>query len=231
MRLPRRTVVPFIVLLWTLHGQSIYTQPQGSRPEGTEQEFVFERLNRTFESFVEDLSPIELGSIRVGLSSPEHSMTLERHSARLLALGDGEYRTRLEFDFHGDGILAVQIEIGGVESELQDELVLPSQSLVLEGLLKIEPIEDGYEITLLEAFQEDVAVKIESKIAGRIVPLCRQLSLVLLNLGCDVLEETLSVVRVPMPEPGATFFLPREELTESEIEELDAFLASSGDAE
>ena len=162
--------------------------------------------------------------MRIALSSPEHSMTLERHSARLVALGNSEYLTRLAIDFHGWGILAVRVDIGGVESELEDELALPSQSLVLEGLLKLEPVEAGYEITLLEAFQEQVAVKIESKIAGRIVPLCRQLSLVLVNLDCDVLEETLSVVQVPMPAPGEVFLLPGEELTEGELEELNAFL-------
>lgn len=226
MRFPHRTAAQLVVLLWTLQGSSSYAQPQGSRPEGAEKEFVFERLNRTFGSFVDDLKPIELGSMRVGLSSPEHSMTLESHSARLLALGNSEYGTRLEFDFHGWGILVVRVELGGVESELEDELTLPSQNLVLEGRLKIEPIEDGYQITLLEAFQEEVSVKIESKIAGRIVPLCRQLSLVLVNLECDVLEEALSVVRVPIPAPGEIFFLAREELNEPEIEELDAFLES-----
>jgi hypothetical protein len=224
MGFPHRTAAQLVVFLWTLQGVSICARLQGTPPGGAEKEFVFESLNRVFGSFVDDLAPIELGSMRIGLSSPEHSMTLERHSARLRSLGNAEYETRLSFDLHGWGILALKVEMGGVESDIEDELTLPSQSLVLEGRLKLEPVEGGYEITLLEAFQQDVAVKIESKIAGRIVPLCRQLALVLISLECDVLEETLSVVRVPMPAPGKIFFLSAQELTELEIEELDAFL-------
>ena len=83
-----------------------------------------------------------------------------------------------------------------------------------------------YRYTLLKMDQKEIAVRIQSKLAGRIVPLCHQLALVLVHLGCDALEEALSIVRVPMPPPGEVYFLSREELTEAEVEDLDTFLAA-----
>jgi hypothetical protein len=49
---------------------------------------------------------------------------------------------------------------------------------------------------------------------------------VLVNLGCDVLQEALSVIEVPIPEAGTIFFLPRVELTDQEAGDFDAYLAS-----
>ena len=67
-------------------------------------------------------------------------------------------------------------------------------------------------------------MRIESRLAGRIIPLCKQLALVLVNLGCDVLQDALSVIEVPIPAPGTTFFLARDELTDQEAVDFDAYL-------
>jgi hypothetical protein len=194
------------------------------RPESTV--FRFERLDRTYTSFVEELAPIELDSLTIVLRSADHSMTIERHSAELTPLGSSEYETVVGFSFQGRGVLDADVTIGLVESQLQDEIVLPSQSLRLAGRVRIESSEEGYTITLLESRHETARVRIESRLAGRIIPLCRQLALVLVNLGCDVLQEALSVIEVPIPEAGTIFFLPRVELTDQEAGDFDAYLAS-----
>ena len=186
----------------------------------------FDRLDRTYTSFVQDLAPIELGKVHIDLASPEHSITLESHSARLQPLGGGSYRAAVEIDFHGGGLLEADLLIGAIDSHLSDELTLPRQVITLEGKIRIDSRSEGYHITLLESDQKEVVVRIQSKLAGRVVPLCHQLALVLVHLGCDALEEALSIVRVPMPPPGEVYFLFRDELTEAEAEVLDAFLAA-----
>ena len=217
------SIVPLVAgLLFCLAASASAIAEQ--RPESTT--FRFERLDRTYTAFVEELAPIEVDSLTIVLRSPDHSMTIERHSAQLSPLGSSEYETIVRFSFQGRGVLDADVKIGLVESQLQDEIVLPPQSLRLAGRVRIESSEEGYTITLLESHQETAEVRIESRLAGRIIPLCKQLALVLVNLGCDVLEEAFSVIGVPIPAPGTIFFLPREELTDQEAGEFDAYLAS-----
>ena len=212
--------IPLAVLLLCVSLSDSLIAQQRAEPTA----FRFEKLDRTYSAFVEELAPIETGSLTIVLRSPDHSMTIEQHSAQLSPLGSSEYETVVRFSFHGRGVLDADVTIGLVESQLQDEIVLPSQSLRLGGRLRIESSDEGYTITLLESYQETAQVRIESRLAGRIIPLCKQLALVLVNLGCDVLQEALSVIGVPIPAPGTTFFLPREELTDQEAGDLDAYL-------
>ena len=189
----------------------------------------FDALDRTYSEFVEELAPIQLSSLTVVLRSPEHSMSLESHSARLTPLGDSRYDTIVTFSFHGQGMLDADVTIGLVESQLQDQITLPQQSLQLAGRVHIESGESGYTIRLIESFQETADVQIESQIASRIIPLCKQLAFVLVSLPCDILQEALSVVRVPIPQPGTTFFLSRTELTGEEASHFDAYLAKGSE--
>ena len=110
---------------------------------------AFESLNRTYESFVNELAPIELGSARIELVSPEHFMTLERHEASLRPLGEGRYEVRVEAQFHGGGLLSADILIGAVPAHLEDELTLPSQVILLEGQLRVIATPEGYDLVLL----------------------------------------------------------------------------------
>ena len=207
------------VLLSLSAGASVVAQ---QLPESAA--FRFERLDRTYTAFVEELAPIEVDSLTIVLRSPEHSMTIERHSAQLVPLGSSEYETVVRFSFRGRGVLDADVTIGLVESTLQDEIVLPPQNLRLAGRVRIESGDEGYTITLLESRQDTARVRIESRLAGRIIPLCKQLALVLVNLGCDVLQDALSVIEVPIPAPGTTFFLARDELTDQEAVDFDAYL-------
>ena len=50
------------------------------------------------------------------------------------------------------------------------------------------------------------------------------MALVLVSLDCVVLEESLTNLEVPLPEPGESYLLPREELTQKEIAALEQYL-------
>ena len=88
-------------------------------------EFRFERLDRTYEAFITELAPVEIGPALVELSSPEHSLTLVRHLARMEPLGKGEFLVDLEVRFGGAGTLEADVTFGRIESHLTDQLAVP----------------------------------------------------------------------------------------------------------
>ena len=188
------------------------------------EEFHFENLDRTYRGFVQELTPIEMGVVEILLRSPEHELTLESHLASLWPEGGIEHGVSLHVQFSGHGLLDADLKVGAVEGKFEDELTLPSQALVLEGRIAIEGDPDGWTITLLEGPAE-VEVQIQSRLASRIVPLCKQMALVLVRFDCGALEDALTRIQVPMPKPGAQFFLARDELTEGEAADLDAYLS------
>jgi hypothetical protein len=50
------------------------------------------------------------------------------------------------------------------------------------------------------------------------------MALVLVSLDCVALEQALSVVTVPLPEPGAEYLLPFAEVEADERARFDAYL-------
>ena len=186
-------------------------------------EFSFERLNRTWEGFITDLSPVEVGQARVLLSSPTHSLTILRHSARLRPDGRGGHHVDLELRFGGRGTIDADIEFGRIRSRLSDELVVPPQTLQLSGRVAIRTSDDGYLVTTTE-LPATVTVTIQSQLARQLFSLCRQMALVLVNMDCETLEDSLTNLQVPMPAPGQTYLLPLEELTGDERKLFEAYL-------
>ena len=166
---------------------------------------------------------MDMGVATLILRSPEHELTLEEHAVTLEPLADGEHRIGIHLSFNGHGLLDADLKVGVVQGKLADEITLPSQALDLEGRVLIEPSTEGWTITVLEG-PESVTVELESQLASRMVPLCKQMALVLVRFDCGALEEAMSRVTVPMPAPGEQFFLAREELTESEAAALEAYL-------
>jgi hypothetical protein len=189
-------------------------------------EFEFSRLNRTYSQFIEDLAPVVLGPVEVILRSPQQQLDLAGHRAILEPLPDGTHRIRVEIELSGSGTIDAVLRAAGLEGKLEDELALPLQTLVMAGRIRLDPNAGGYEITLVEA-PEQVEVRIESQLAGRLVPLCRQMALVLVRFDCTALDDSLSRVQVPIPRPPAEFLLPIEELSAPERERLDAYVAES----
>lgn len=194
---------------------------------GEEATFQFERLNRTYSSFVRDFAPVEIGPAVVTLSSPEHSLTLVRHAARLQRLPHGGFELELELELTGRGAIDADVNWGRMRNRISDQLEVPVQTLVLRGRVLISKGADGYQIEA-QASDPDVLVRIESQLGGRLVRLCHPMALVLVSLDCVALEEALTRIRVPLPRPGETFVLPYDELTEKERASLDDFL--SGDS-
>jgi hypothetical protein len=186
-------------------------------------ELSFRRLDRTYQSIVEQLAPIEIGPAHVSLRSPDHSLRILRHLARLTPDGTGGHRVALEVTFEGQGRVEADVVMGAVASQLADDLVIPEQTLALEGRVSIARDPEGYRVTALE-LPETATVQIQSRLAGRLVGLCRPMALVLVSLDCAALELALSSVAVPMPEPGAEYLLPAAEVEPDERALFDAYL-------
>ncbi len=194
-----------------------------SGPWASGEEFHFRGLDRTYSQFADELAPIELGVVKVLLKSPEHSMTLERHLVRLVPAEGDSHRVSLELDLHGSGTLDAHLQVGSLAGDLEDELVVPPQSLLIGARVEIHRVPEGFRVTLLEGPKE-IEVRIESRLASRIVPLCRQMALVLVRFDCGALDEALSRVLVPVPPPGEQFLIPLEELTAAEVSQFEHYL-------
>lgn len=185
--------------------------------------FRFEKLNRVFEQFLTEVRPLELGSATIRLSSPQHSLTIEDHAAELEPMGGALHAIRLELRFSGEGVLDADIEFGRIKSQLSDRLTVPSQTLVLEGLVELHQESDAFEIVLRQG-PPDVTVVIRSDLAQRLFAICHQMVLVLVQMDCAALEEALSTITVPLPESGESFLLPRDELRAEELLRFELYL-------
>lgn len=183
----------------------------------TTESFTFTPCNRTYQGLGNDLAPVRQGALTVQLSSPANQLRLMDHRLELTPLADGTHRARFVAEFVGDGELVADIDMGGVASQLEDRVVLPRQSVTVDGRLRLGHGDQGFEITPLE-LPEAVDLSIQSDLAGRFAGLCDSLSLIPgMILDCGAVRAGLSRARVPMPETGETYLLPAECLDE-EIE-------------
>ncbi len=188
-----------------------------------EETFVFQKLNREYTEFVQDLAPVNVGAARVLLSSPQHSITLIRNHTVLHPAPEGGHFATVDLRLGGTGTLNAQVEMGSVSTTLTDQLALPAQGLVLKGRVAITREPEGLWIRVLE-LPQSVTVRIESRLARQLFTLCRPMALVLVSLDCVVLEESLTNLEVPLPEPGESYLLPLEELTAKEAAALEQYL-------
>ena len=194
-------------------------------PVGAQQSsFEFQKINRTYEAFIEELAPVVIGPATIALSSQDHSLTLASHKAVMTPLdARGEFRIDLSMKFSGRGVLDADVSMGAIKTQLSDNLAVPAQTLDLSGRVRITAGETGYTVTTLEMTPE-VEVRIDSGLAKRLFRICHQMVLVLVNLDCVALEQSLTNVKAPLPPPGESYLLPYEELTEQERRDFDAFL-------
>lgn len=186
------------------------------------------RLNRTYVDAVEELPPAGVGGLVVRLESPESTVTLLSHRVELRPAEDGLHRFRLEVEVEGRGRVEVHVETAGAGVRLEDEVVVPRQRRQIEGRCRIERDEAGYLLTPTE-LPRVVRVELESRLAGRLVAWCGQMSVFLpLGVECVLFERLFRQAPVPLPAPGETLLLPYEELTPEERAALDAYLARAG---
>lgn len=187
-------------------------------------DFSLPKLNRTYKDLVSDFAPIQQGPMTLTLSSPTQTVVLKNNRAKLTAREDGTYDAAMSLEFLGKGWLTGDIEMAGQGTRLQDELIVPQQTLDIAGRVRIKATETGYSITTL-TLPAELGLTVKSGIAARFVTWCDRLSLVpFSNLDCTGLERSMSEVKVPLPPAGETYVLPYEELGAEERQALDEFL-------
>lgn len=186
----------------------------------------FERLNRVYESLIDDLTPVQIGPAEVLLRSPEHALTVSRHEATFRPGDDGVLETVLELELAGSGRIDADITIGSLESRLSQELTVPRQTLRLEGAIRVRRSGEGYWITTVR-MPEAVQVRIESALGTQLFSVCRQMALVLVALDCDAIERAVTLIRAPLPEAGGEYLIAMEDTTAEERRDFDRFLRAS----
>lgn len=187
---------------------------------------TFERLNRVYEELIDDLSLIRIGPAEVALRSPAHSLTVSRHVATLTAGDDGVFEIELELEIAGSGQIAADVVIGSLESQLTQELVVPAQTLRLEGAIAIRRDEEGYWIRT-ERMPATTRVRIESELGTQLFTVCRQMALVLVSLDCEAIERAVTLISVPLPAAGGEYLIVLEDTTPEERRDFDRFLSRS----
>ena len=229
MRLPGQNVLLVLacVGLW-LSGWSAgaATGSGGDSPAGLE--LQIERLNRGYEGLVEELPPLSIIGIDLRLTAGEHRLTLVAHRLHLRPAGEpGLHHARLEFEFRGRGTLEIRGQGNGSRFRFEDEVTAPQQRRSLAGRVRIRPVEGGYLVTT-EAHPESLQVELRSRLAGRLVGWCRQMTGWMPASGdCGVFERAFSEAQIPLPPPGETFLLSADELSDGERSRLDDYLAWS----
>lgn len=183
----------------------------------------FERLNRVYESLIDDLTPVRIGPADVLLRSPEHALTVSRHEATLRPGADGVLETALELELAGSGRIDADIAIGSLESRLSQELTVPRQTLRLEGAIRVRRSTEGYWIATVR-MPEAAQVRIESELGTQLFSVCRQMALVLVALDCDAIERAVTLIRAPLPEAGGEYLIAFEDVTPEERDAFDGFL-------
>lgn len=202
------------------------TQQALAQDEASVRTVSFERLNRVYEELIDDLSLIRIGPAEVALRSPAHSLTVSRHAATLTAGDDGVFETELELEIAGSGQIAADVLIGSLESQLTQELVVPAQTLRLEGAIAIRRDEEGYWIRT-ERMPATTQVRIESELGTQLFTVCRQMALVLVSLDCEAIERAVTLISVALPEAGAEYLIALDDTTLEERRDLDRFLRQS----
>ncbi|MFQ5525512.1 MAG: hypothetical protein ACE5GX_04555 [Thermoanaerobaculia bacterium] len=190
-------------------------------------DFPFDRVFGTYENVEVDALPISNGALNVQLSSPENTVTLEAGSLRLEVAEDGLHKVSVDVTFSGEGQLVTEIAVGSLPARFQDVVRFPRQRREVSGWVTIEAVEEGYRV-VTEEFPDTVEIEIESALAGDLVGFCRRMSLFTAgDAGCDNLDDALRRPKLPLPERGSDFLVRSSDLTESERERLDLYLAGA----
>ena len=173
-------------------------------------------LNREYSELDQKLKPVTQGPLTVKLSSPDHRLVVHRNQLTFQPLDGGSIDARVEVEFEGGGQLIADIEGVGVASRFDDQVTVQRQIMVVTGPARLERVDEGYQITLLEQ-PTATPILVESEFAAQIDSLCKGLdSLPLVSLNCPALNKALTELEPPMPESGEQFFLSQERLTAKE---------------
>lgn len=185
---------------------------------------ISDRVDGVHRDLETDLAPIQIGPVTVVLTSPTHSLEVFEHELRLKVAEDGADAASLRARYQGEAHLVAELEIGGMSSEIDDQIELPLQETEIAGVIEIVREETGYRVTTLEA-PSHVEIQVESNLAERLGLLCRGFAVLAMgNVDCEAVDQAMSVVKVPLPEPGEEFFIATEDLTEKERDQIERYL-------
>ncbi len=187
-------------------------------------ELVFDRFNGTYENLSPEIVPVDTGALGLRLRSERNSVQLFAHRLVLKPRRGGGHEVSAWAEMQADADLEVELLVAGLTNSLRDEVAAPRQRLAVVGAVEVEPIPEGYLLTILEA-PPVIELAIESELGRRLVLLCQ--SLPFAGAGCRPLDRALSTVRLPMPRPGERFELPAAELLPGERRQLDRYLRSA----
>lgn len=188
-----------------------------------------DRVDGVHRDLAADLAPIEIGPVTVVLTSPTHSLEVFEHELSLGPAAEGASAASLKARYQGQAHLVAELEVGGMTSELDDQIELPLQETEIAGVVEIARSEGGYRVKALEA-PSHVEIEVESDLAGRLGLLCRGFAVLAMgNVDCEAVDQAMSRLRVPLPEPGEEFFIAAGDLTERERTQIDQYLTERGD--
>ena len=185
----------------------------------TAEEIEIGFMNDVYQDLDSNLQPIRQGSITIRVSSPEHRLTVHGNRLTLAANDDGSLDASMEVDFEGRGHLIADVENIG---RFEDRVEAPRQTVRAAGVVRLTRSEGSYLFTVVES-DPSVGLEIKSGLAGQIVSACRVFAM-LMSLPCDGLETSLSVIQVPMPEPGEQFQVRADLLSDEEKAFFEGFL-------
>ncbi len=217
-----------LVVVWMVLAPLLSLPVTALEAEVPENSEVLEsdRIDGTHEDLLAEIAPIEQGAILIQLHSTNPVLEVANHQLLLWPIGGSSHRGRLTARFQGEAELQADLEVAGLPAQMNDFVELPEQETSIEGQFEITREDSGYRV-VAEELPRFIEVRIKSRLAGQMVTLCRGLALFAPGGGaeCEGLERMLSVVRLPMPDAGETYFIEEGKLTAFEREQLDGYLA------
>jgi len=189
-------------------------------------ELRFSKLSRVYQDLAGEMAPIEMPPVRIRLSSPSQTIVVKENRVELQPLGAGRFDGRVEIDLLGKGDLRVDLDLGGSSQHLEDEVLLPPQTVVVDGVTRIERATGGYRI-LPEKLPPDLRIEIRSRLINQVLDLCGGAAILSLGaLDCGGLRDSLERPRIPLAGVAQGLFLADAELTDGERASLDRLLAA-----
>jgi hypothetical protein len=192
--------------------------------------FQFSRLDHAYALPVA-AAPITEGQLTVRLSSPQNKIVLRSHRLRLApTYADGSYAAELTVDFFGKGALVADVDLAGHSHRFAEQLLVPPQTRVLGGRVRVSRSGRGYLITPV-SLPATIAVQIRSQVGDDVVGLCESLAAIPFStLDCDGLDRALSTATVPLPRTGESFWLAPGDVTAAERRQVESYLAATAGA-
>lgn len=232
METPIRATLAALLILqagtFALAAQSPRTGSTQAPLAKGEQSFHFADLNHAYHDVLPPLAPIAQGPLTIQLRSPHQTLDLLDNTVLAHSNGDGTHDLTIDVDFAGRGELTADMTLGAMTRRYKDQVEMPRQRKRVLATVRIHPVAEGYEITTVR-LPDQVAVAIRSGIGDRIISWCNRMAMIpFFALDCDGLTQSLETAVIPLPAPGSTYLLSRDQLSPKQRGQIDAYLSSSG---